>query len=352
MKKLSLIFLLFISLFSLSLKEVKCEEYQAKSYIVMEKESKRILEGNNYYATQSVASISKLMTFYVAYKYADLDSLVIVGEEIKTIVGSAVYLEINETITLYELLVALLLRSGNDAAACIAKYVATSIPKFVILMNKEAKELEMKNTIFNNPHGLDEFDEGNISCAYDMAILLSELINIDKFLEIEKMTSYKSKNHGVWFNKNKLIKQYKYSTSCKSGYTKRAYRTLISSAKKEGLELIVCTIRCSNDFDYHQSLYESNFNKYSSKIIIKKGELKIENYVFNIESNLIYFMKKEDWDKYQVSYELNKENMQVSVYLISSQDKILLKKYKSNEILVKDQSFFKKIIYKVTDFIS
>ena len=57
----------------------------------------------------------------------------------------------------------------------IAKYVATSISKFVDLMNKEAKELGMNNTNFSNPHGLDEFDEGNISCALDMAILLNVL---------------------------------------------------------------------------------------------------------------------------------------------------------------------------------
>ena len=91
-----------------NIKEVKAyNEYYAKSYIVLEKESKRILEGNDYYNTQSVASISKLMTFYVAHKYMDLDHVVTVGEEIHTIVGSAVYLEVGEQITLYEFLVSL-----------------------------------------------------------------------------------------------------------------------------------------------------------------------------------------------------------------------------------------------------
>ena len=129
MKRLSLFFLCLMMLFN-NIKEVKAyNEYYAKSYIVLEKESKRILEGKDYYNTQSVASISKLMTFYVAHKYMDLDHVVTVGEEIHTIVGSAVYLEVGEQITLYELLVSL--------------------------------------------------------------------------------------NHGVWFNKNKLMKQYKNTTSCK-----------------------------------------------------------------------------------------------------------------------------------------
>ena len=217
MKKLSLFLLCLMMLFT-NVKEVKAHsEYYAKSYIVMEKESKRILEGKDYYITQSVASISKLMTFYVAYKYMDLDHVITVGEEINTIVGSAVYLVECEQITLYELLVALLLRSANDAAVVIAKYVAASIPKFINLMNKEAKEIGMNNTVFSNPHGLDEFDDGNISCAFDMALLLNELLSNPTFLEIEQIRKYNSYNHGVWFNKNKLMKQYKWTTSCKTG---------------------------------------------------------------------------------------------------------------------------------------
>lgn len=259
MKKTFLFLLCLIMLFT-NVKEVNANEYYAKSYIVMEKDSKRILEGKDYYNTQSVASISKLMTFYVAYKYMDLDHVVIVGEEINSIVGSAVYLEVGEQITLYELLVALLLRSANDAAVVIAKYVTTSIPKFVNLMNKEAKNLGMNNTIFSNPHGLDEFDEGNISCAFDMSILLGELLDNPTFLSIEKITKYNSKNHGIWFNKNKLIKQYKYTTSCKTGYTRKAKRTLLSSAKKGNSELIVCTLNCSNDFNFHKYLYEYYLN--------------------------------------------------------------------------------------------
>ena len=335
MKKLSLFLLCLLMIFLTSLnniKEVKSIEYTAKSYIVIEKESKRILEGNNYYDTQSVASISKLMTFYVAHKYMDLDNLVIVGEEIHSIVGSAVYLTENEVITLYELLVALLLRSANDAAASIAKYVGGSIEKFVNLMNKEAKELEMNNTIFNNPHGLDEFDDGNISCAYDMAILLSELLNNPLFLKIEKIKKFNSTNHGVWFNKNKLMKQYKYTTSCKTGFTKKANRTLVSSAKKGNDELIICTLKCSNDFSFHKYLYEYYFNNYSNKVVLSAGELIINNYVFNIDETIYYYLPKKEWKEYKVIYYLNTIENVLEVYLDNKIESIFINKYKSNEI--------------------
>ena len=174
MKKLSLFLLSLLMIFLTSLnniREVKSIEYNAKSYIVIEKDSKRILEGKDYYSTQSVASISKLMTFYVANKYMDLDHVVTVGEEIHTIVGSAVYLNENEVITLYELLLALLLRSVNDAAVVIAKYVGGSIDNFIKLMNLEAKELGMNNTIFNNPllsNALSKGDERKIKEIYEL----------------------------------------------------------------------------------------------------------------------------------------------------------------------------------------
>ena len=331
MKKLFFFLLCLMMLFN-NIKEVKVNEYYAKSYVVIEKDSKRILEGKDYYETQSVASISKLMTFYVAHKYMDLDHIVTVGEEIHTIVGSAVYLVEGEQITLYELLVALLLRSANDAAVVIAKYVGGSIDNFIKLMNLEAKKLGMNNTIFNNPHGLDEFDEGNISCAYDMVILLSELLNNPLFLKIENIKKYNSSNHGVWFNKNKLMKQYKYSTSCKTGFTKKANRTLISSAKKGNEELIICTLKCSNDFAFHKDLYEYYFDNYSNKVVLSAGELIINNYVFNIDETIYYYLPKKEWKEYKVIYYLNTIDNILEVYLDNKIESIFISKYKSNEI--------------------
>ena len=280
------------------------------------------------------------MTFYVAHKYMDLDMVITIGEEINTIVGSAVYLEEGEQITLYELLIALLLRSGNDAAVVIATYVGTSVEKFVKLMNNEAKELGMYNTTFNNPHGLDEFDEGNISCAYDMALLLSELLNNPLFLKIENLKKYNSTNHGVWFNKNKLMKQYKYATSCKTGFTRKAKRTLISSAKKDGLELIVCTLNCSNDFSFHKALYESFFKQYSEKVLIKKGELIIDNYVFDLEDDLVFVMKKDKWKDYKIVYSLNSKELILDVFLVSTYESIYLDTFVLKEIREIENTFF------------
>ena len=121
-----------------------------------------------------------------------------------------------------------MLRSGNDAAVTIATYVSGSVEEFVSLMNAKATELGMKHTTFNNPSGLDE-DEGNYSCAYDMAILTSYAMKNKDYrygsLVRRKHTVKTNKNTYVWHNKHKLLTQYKYATGGKTGFTKKARRT-------------------------------------------------------------------------------------------------------------------------------
>lgn len=213
--KLITIFVLLASLFSFSNK--KESNYYANSFIVMEQRTNFILEGVNYYKVQSVASISKIMTGIIAIEYLDLDKKVYVDNCIDKAYGSAVYLKKGTWISNKDLVYGLMLRSGNDCALMIAKSVCNDYDTFVVLMNKKAKELGMKYTTFVNPHGLDEEDGGNLSCAYDMALLQSYALRNKKYKEITSTKSYKSEDYGVWVNKNKLLNQYKHTISGKTG---------------------------------------------------------------------------------------------------------------------------------------
>ena len=214
MKLLSIVMLL-LSLFNYSNK--KESNYIANSFIVMEQRTGFILEGINYYKTQSVASISKIMTGIIAIENLDLNKKVLVDNCIDKAYGSAVYLKKGTWITNRDLIYGLMLRSGNDCALMIAKSVSNDLDSFIDLMNKKAKELKMNNTTFVNPHGLDEEDGGNISCAYDMAILQSYALNNKIYREITITKTYKSEGYGVWINKNKLLNQYEYTISGKTG---------------------------------------------------------------------------------------------------------------------------------------
>ena len=176
----------------------------------MDTDSNRILYAENIHEVRSVASISKIMTAALAVESGKLDEKVVVGDEILSAYGSAIYIKVGEELTLRDLVYGLMLRSGNDAALAIAKYVGGDVDTFVQMMNDKAKKIGMKNTTFNNPSGLDE-EAGNFSTAYDMAILTSYAMQLKIYREIVKTKQYKlqtNKNTYVWNNKNKLLKLY------------------------------------------------------------------------------------------------------------------------------------------------
>ena len=199
MKKI-LLFLIFSLFLSSCNNEWQVSNVQASSYIVIEQSTNKILEGSNYDTQRSVASISKIMTAIVAIENIDINKIVKVPNEINKVYGSSIYLQINQEITIKDLLYGLLLRSGNDAAITLAISVSGSVDKFVDLMNEKANDLNLTNTYFSNPHGLEKQDNGNISSAYDMAMIYSYCMQNEIFKSIVS-----SKTYGTFVNKNKLI---------------------------------------------------------------------------------------------------------------------------------------------------
>jgi D-alanyl-D-alanine carboxypeptidase len=280
------------------------------------------------------------MTGILAIEHLDLSEKVYVDDCIDKAYGSAVYLKKGTWISNLDLVYGLLLRSGNDCALMLAKSVSNGESEFVELMNKKARDLKMNNTVFSNPHGLDEIDGGNISCSYDMAILQAYALNNDIYRHITSQLKYRSEDYGVWVNKNKLLNQYEFCISGKTGYTKIAKRTLITSAKKNNLELIVVTLNCGGDFAYHKQLYEKHFLIYENRLIIKKGELIIQEYKIFIPNDLYYFVKREIDTKTLV--EINKDSYKCKVYVLDEK-KTLLGEFEYKEI-TKAESFFNKFI--------
>ena len=142
----------------------------AKSSIVMDLDSGRILYENNANDKRLIASVTKIMTAILAIENGNLNKKITVGEEVLSMYGTNIYIEVGEKMRLRDLIYGLLLRSGNDASVVIARAIGGSEEKFVKMMNQKAHAIGMKNTIFKNPHGLDEESE-NYSTAYDMALL-------------------------------------------------------------------------------------------------------------------------------------------------------------------------------------
>ena len=312
MKKIFL-FIIIFGLFFIT--KVKAFDSSASSAILMDLDSKRIMYAKDIHKVRSVASISKIMTAILAIESNKINNIVIIGKEINDSYGSGIYIKIGEKIKLEDLLYGLMLRSGNDAALAIANYVGGSVDNFVKMMNLKAKEIGMVNTIFNNPTGLDE-EKGNYSTAYDMAILTSYAMKNKLYQKIVSTKKYKletNKNVYSWINKNKLLNSYKYTTGGKTGYTKKAKRTLVTTASKDNLNLVVVTLNDGDDWKDHKNLYEEAFQNYKNYEILKRGIINIydekyyNNKEFYLKNNFSYPLLDSEKDSIILKIKLNKE---------------------------------------------
>lgn len=308
MKKIIAILILLIPL------NIRALETSARGAVLMDADSKRILYSHNMNEKRSVASISKVMTSLIVIEKGKLNKEVIVGDEIDKSYGSNVYIKNGEKLKIIDLLYGLMLRSGNDASYVLAKNTYGNVENFVKKMNEKARILNLKNTEFNNPNGLDE-DKANYSSAYDMAIIMREALKHKEFKEIVKTEKYNLKtnlNTYIWYNKNKLLKMYKNAIGGKTGFTKKARRTLVNAASKDGLNLIAVTLNDPNDFNDHINMFEYGFNNYKNYQILKKGTIDIEkekyykNYLFYIKKDFNYPLTKEENELIKLSFDLKK----------------------------------------------
>ena len=340
----------FFFLFLIALIPIKIQAISASSYIVMDANSKRVLEGSNIHTSRLIASTTKILTAIIALEKGNLDDIVTVSKEVLKSTGSNIYIEIGEEIKLEDLIYGLLLRSGNDAAIEIARHIAGSMEDFVKLMNEYAKKIGMENTIFINSSGLeDNTGNGNKSMSY--------AIKNDKFVEISGTkkkivkTNYKTYE---WYNKNKLLNSYKYTIAGKTGYTKKALRTLVTAAKKDDEELIIVTLKDANDFSDHKELYEKNFKKYNNIKLIDKDNFYVEDNIFYdnlyINNDIKVLLTSEEEEKITINYEIKKldtykDGDAVGEVVVKLGEEVIAREniYAKKEE-IKEKSFWQKLI--------
>ncbi|WP_449355740.1 D-alanyl-D-alanine carboxypeptidase family protein [Virgibacillus natechei] len=246
----------------------------ANNAILIEQSTGRVLFEKNANEEQLIASITKLMTAIIAVESGKMHEEATTSRKAIYTEGSSIYLEQGEKMSIEDLVYGLILRSGNDAAVTISEHIGGSVEGFVYLMNEKARWLGMTNSSFENPHGLDS--DNHYSTANDMAMLMKYAMDNDQFREIIGTKTYTSEGRSYsWQNKNKLLTQlYENSTGGKTGYTKTAGRTLVSSANKNGMDLIAVTINAPDDWQDHINLFEWGFENYDMKSIAKEGQEK------------------------------------------------------------------------------
>ena len=292
------------------------------------------------------------MTSLVTLNNSNINDLVTMDESILKSFGSGIYVEVGEEMYLEDLLYGLMLRSGNDAAIAIANYVGGSMDGFVELMNQNAKNIGMKKTKFINSSGLEnDKGEGNMSTSYDMALLMSEAMKNETFKKIVSTkkrvvkTNYKTY---LWYNKNKLLNNYEYCTGGKTGFTEKARRTLVTTATKDNMNLVVVTLNDPNDFSDHKELYNKYFNMYKSYKVIDKKNEELESNNYYIKNDRFLTLLNDEYKKIKkeiIYYNSNVSDI-VGYISITLNDEVLIKEYiykKNIENKVNKKSFFEKL---------
>lgn len=333
---------------------VKANTSSASSYILMDDTTSRVLVGKDIHSKRLIASITKIMTATLAIESGKLDEMVVVTDDILKAYGSGIYIEIGEEILLRDLVYGLMLRSGNDAATMIAVFVGGSEEEFINMMNKKANEIGMKDTTFNNPSGLPT-PEGNYSSVYDMALLTRYAMQYNDYREIVKTKKYKvttNKKTYLWDNKNKLLR-YDYITGGKTGYTEESGRTLVSTASIDDMNLIVVTIRDSDDWNTHLDLYNYAKENYIGYRVLNKSKFRVygDKYYqkdkFYISKDIYIPLKKEESRSLVSHIILEKKkdynsNDKVGRNQIFLGDKLL---YEEDIYIIKNKSINKKNIF-------
>nr|WP_154895574.1 D-alanyl-D-alanine carboxypeptidase family protein [Paenibacillus xylanexedens] len=247
----------------------------AQSAALIDVTSGRILYSKDGDKELRIASLTKIMTAIVAIEQGKLDDKVKVSSTAFAKEGSSLYLKLGEEMTLENMLYGLMLRSGNDAASAIAEHVGGSEEGFVLLMNQKAEEIGLKHSHFMNPHGLDA--DGHYSTANDLARLTAYALHNPVFKRIVATEDKSAPNPNEsweysWHNKNKMLRLYEGADGVKTGYTKKAFRCLVSSATRNGQQLAAVTLNDGNDWNDHARMLDFGFENFPLVEIAQKEQ--------------------------------------------------------------------------------
>lgn len=251
--KILMIAVLFIS--------VSAESYalslSASSAVLMDMEGKILFEKNSD-TPLPMASTTKIMTAICAIENCNTNLPIIIDSRSVGIEGSSVYLKEGERITVKELLYALMLNSGNDAATAIAIAVSGDVEDFALLMNDTAKRIGVLSTNFTNPSGL--YEDGHYTTARDLAKITAYAMENPLFRHIVAcMTQKISAPEGSRYlkNHNRLLTELEGCIGVKTGYTKKCGRCLVSAKATGDKEYIAVTLNAPDDWRDHKAMYES-----------------------------------------------------------------------------------------------
>lgn len=292
----------------------------AKSFLLVDYNSGRVLAEKNTNQKVEPASITKMMTAYVVYKEIEagrlsLDEEVTISKKAWKMKGSKMFIEVGKKVTVEKLLKGLIIQSGNDATVALAEHIAGSESTFADYMNQYAQRLGMEDTNFVNATGWP--DKNHVTTAADLVKLATAVIRdfpVQYAWYKEKEYTY---NGIQQYNRNKLLWRDKSVDGIKTGHTESAGYCLVSSAKREEMRLIAVVLGTKSEksrSDVSQSLLSYGFRFYESSKLYSAGESlntariwkgAIENLNVGLEKDLFITIPRGQYKKLDAVMDIN-----------------------------------------------
>lgn len=255
---------------------------EAKSALLMEPSSGKIIYEKNSHEKFAPASVTKIMVMVLAMEAIDggkikLQDKITISENAKKMGGSSMILDTGEIRTVEEILKGIAIASGNDAAVAMAEYLGGNEGAFVSMMNERAKGLGMKDTTFRNCTGLSA--EGHLTTAYDISIMSRELLKHPKILKysgtyMETISEGRKSPIGL-VNHNKLVRFFDGCDGLKTGFTNEAKYCISATAVRSKVRMLAIIMGAptykirNNDASM---LMNYGFTKFETKKVISKDD--------------------------------------------------------------------------------
>lgn len=248
----------------------------AKSAIVVEASTGKVLYEKNAEERRYPASTTKIMTLITALEYGNLDDIVTTSAHAAGTDGSSLWLTQGEQLKMLDMLYGIMLVSGNDATVAVAEHISGSVEKFASLMTDKAHSIGAVNSNFTNTSGLP--DEKHYSTAHDLAKITAYGYKKQLFAQIvsteHKVVPWPGKDHDRdLYNENKMLWLYDGANGVKTGYTDAAGRCLVSAANRNGIQLIVVVLDSDHMWDDSIKLLDYGFTQLKQIPVINRNDI-------------------------------------------------------------------------------
>lgn len=326
--------------------ENKKPTLNSRRYAVYDRASGTTVYGKDENRQTAMASTTKIMTAVIVLENCqDLNETVTIEAKAATTGGSRLGLQNGDKITINDLLYGLLLRSGNDAAIALAIHVGGDVKGFAELMNNKAKELNLKNTNFVTPHGLD--DPNHFTTASELAKLTDYALRNVKFSQIVKTTittiSINGNNKEIKNTNELLCSNIEGVYGVKTGFTNIAGRCLVTSVKRNNMDLIIVVLGADTRKDRAQDtlkLIDYSFKTFRTENIENLVEEEFDMWQ-NINLKRIFVYKgrnnlKVEMNQIPIKNIVTNKEISISINSINYLEAPVLKGTKIGTITVKN----------------